>query len=124
MEELILFGLAFLTVFLIYEVVLFRLAKKVLGKDLELTEINYLEKKYKLDMKKVNYKRLRHVVALTSSFDIALTVSIIMLFKSFALEIIVGFISLIILILVSYHIIYLIYKKKGMIKNESKRNRK
>ena len=124
MEELILFGLAFLTVFLIYEVVLFRLAKKVLGKDLELTEINYLEKKYKLDMKKINYKRLRHVVALTSSFDIALTVSIIMLFKSFVLEIIVGFISLIILILISYHIVYLIYKKKGMIKNESKRNRK
>jgi len=124
MEELILFILAFLAIFLIYEIVLFRMAKKVLGKDLELTEINYLEKKYKLDMKKVNYKRLRHVVALTSSFDIALTVSIIMLFKSFVLEIIVGFISLIILILISYHIVYLVYKKKGMIKNDTKRNRK
>jgi len=124
MEELILFGLAFLTVFLIYEVVIFRLAKKILKRDVELSEVAYLEKRYKLDLKKVNYKRLRHVIAFTSSFDIALVVSIIMLFKSFALEIIVGFISLIILILVSYHIIYLIYKKKGMIKNESKRNRK
>ena len=124
MEELILFGLAFLTVFLIYEVVIFRLAKKILKRDVELSEVNYLEKKYKLDMKKINYKSLKHVIAFTSSLDIALVVSIIMLFKSFALEIIVGFISLIILILISYHIVYLIYKKKGMIKNESKRNRK
>ena len=124
MEELILFGLAFLTVFLIYEVVIFRLAKKILKRDVELSEVNYLEKKYKLDMKKINYKSLKHVIAFTSSLDIAWVVSIIMLFKGFALEIIVGFISLIILILISYHIVYLIYKKKGMIKNESKRNRK
>ena len=124
MEELILLGLTFIFVFLIYEIVIFRLAKKVLGSDIKLVEVDYLEKRYKFDMKKVNYNRLKHVIAFTSSLDIALVVTIIMFFKNFWLEIIVGFISSLLIIIISYHIVYLIYKKKGMIKNESKRNRK
>lgn len=124
MEELALLGLTFIFVFLIYEIVIFRLAKKVLGSDIKLVEVDYLEKRYKFDIKKVNYNRLKHVIAFTSSLDIALVVTIIMFFNNFWLEIIVGFISSLLIIIISYHIVYLIYKKKGMIKDESKRNRK
>ena len=124
MEELVLLGLTFIFVFLIYEIVIFRLAKKVLGNDIKLVEVDYLEKRYKFDIKKVNYNRLKHVIAFTSSLDIALVVTIIMFFKNFWLEVIVGFISSLVIIIISYHIVYLIYKKKGMIKDESKRNRK
>ncbi len=123
LRELILFSISFIVMFLIYEILIFRLSKKLLGKETELIEASYLEKKYKLDMKKVNYKKLRNVIAFVSSFDIALIVSIIANLNNFILEILVGFISMVGIILISYHIVYLVYKKKGMIKNESKRNR-
>ena len=82
-------------------------------------EVTYLVQKYKLDLDKVNYNRLLQVVAFTSSFDIALVVSLILFIKVFLLEIIVGFFCTLIVIYISYYIVYYIYKKKGMIKNES-----
>ena len=123
LRELILFSISFIVMFLIYEILIFRLSKKLLGKETELIEASYLEKKYKLDMGKVSYKGLRNTIAFVSSFDIALIVSIIANINNFILEILVGFISMVGIILISYHIVYLVYKKKGMIKNESKRNR-
>lgn len=124
MKELILFIITFLIIFLIYEILIFRLSKRLLGKEVELIEFNYLVKKYKLDLKKTNYKKVRHVIALTSSLDMAIVISIVVLFDNFWLELLVAFVCTIILIIISYHIVYLIYKKKGMIKDESKRNRK
>ncbi len=120
--ELILFLISFVLVFLLYQIFIVRRAKSKKNPK-EPFEVTYLVSKYKLDLKKVNYKNLLRVISIVSSFDIALVVSIIVLLKSFILEIIVGFISILVIILVSYHLIYLIYKKKGMIKNESKRNR-
>ena len=120
--ELILFLISFVLVFLLYQIFIVRRAKSKKNSK-EPFEVTYLVSKYKLDLKKVNYKNLLRVISIVSSFDIALVVSIIVLLKSFILEIIVGFISILVIILVSYHLIYLIYKKKGMIKNESKRNR-
>ena len=83
----------------------------------ELVEIKYLVKRYKLDLEKISYKQLLQIVALVSSFDISLVVSTIMLIENFILSIIVGFILTILLILLSYHFVYVFYKKKGMIKN-------
>ena len=80
-------------------------------------EIKYLVKRYKLDLEKISYKQLLQIVALVSSFDISLVVSTIMLIENFILSIIVGFILTILLILLSYHFVYVFYKKKGMIKN-------
>ncbi len=120
--ELILFLISFVLVFLLYQIFIVRRAKSKKNPK-EPFEVTYLVSKYKLDLKKVNYKNLLRVISIVSSFDIALVVSIIVLLKSFILEIIVGFISILVIILVSYHLVYLIYKKKGMIKNESKRNR-
>lgn len=120
--ELILFLISFVLVFLLYQIFIVRRAKSKKNPK-EPFEVTYLVSKYKLDLKKVNYKNLLRVISIVSSFDIALVVSIIVLLKSFILEIIVGFISILVIILVSYHLVYLIYKRKGMIKNESKRNR-
>lgn len=125
MKELILFGFTFLLMIIVYEFIVYRFIKKLKGKkQYELAEVSYLVNVYRLDINKVNYKKLLHVIAFTSSLDIAIVVTIIANIKSFMLELIIGFISMIIIILISYHIVYLIYKKKGMIKNESKRNRK
>ena len=123
LQEFILFLLSFIFVFLLYQLFIVRRAKRI-KKPKEPFEVTYLVSKYKLDLKKVNYNRLLRVISIVSSFDIALVVSIIMLFDNFILEVIVGFISTLVLIFGSYHLVYLGYKKKGMIKDEHKRNRK
>lgn len=122
-KELILFLIAFIIVFLLYRIIIVRRAKSK-KKPKEPLEVTYLVNKYKLDLEKVSYKRLLNVISIVSALDIALVVSIIVLLKSFVLEMIVGFISTLVIILASYHLVYLVYKKKGMIKDESKRNRK
>jgi cbb3-type cytochrome oxidase subunit 3 len=122
-QELILFVISFFIVFLLYRIFVIRKAKSK-KKAKEPFEVTYLVNKYKLDLKKVNYKRLLNVISVVSSFDIALIVTIILLFKNFYLEMIMGFVSTLIIILVSYHLVYLVYKKKGMIIDEHKRNRK
>ena len=122
-RELILFVVSFIIVFLLYRIFIIKKAKRKKNPK-EPFEVTYLVNKYKLDLERINYKRLLNVISLVSSLDIALVVVIIVLLKSFILEIIVGFISTLIIILVSYHLVYLVYKKKGMIKDESKGNRK
>ena len=121
--RLILFVFSFILVFLLYRLIIIKRAKRKKNPK-EPFEVVYLVSRYNLDLDKINYKKLLNVISIVSSFDIALVVSIILLFKNFYLEVIVGFISTLIIILISYHLVYLVYKKKGMIKNESKRNRK
>lgn len=122
-KELVLFILSFVFVFLLYQIIIVRRAKSKKSPKVPF-EVTYLVAKYKLDIKRINYNRLLLVISLVSSFDVALIVSIILLIKSFILEIIVGFISTLVIILLSYHVVYLVYKRGGMIENESKRNRK
>jgi len=121
-REFILFLMTFVFTFILYQLFLIRPLKRKIKKgkkeDKELVEIKYLVKKYKLDLKKVNYKQLLQVVALVSSFDISLVVSIIFAIHNFLLEIVIGFLATFLIILISYHLVYLFYKKKGMICNE------
>ncbi len=125
MEEIILFIMSFVFIFVIYQISIVNPAKRrVLDKKKkndkekkELVEIKYLVKRYKLDLDKVSYNQLLQIVALVSSFDISLVVSIIMLFDNFIMEIVVGFFATLLIIMISYHLVYLFYKKKGMIKN-------
>jgi len=121
MEEFILFLMSFIFTFIIYQIfVIGPVKKKSKGKkkDKEPVEIKYLVKRYKLDLKKVEYNQLLQIVALVSSFDISLVVSIILLFENLLIELLVGVISIVLTILISYHLVYLFYKKKGMIKND------
>ncbi|MBR2828340.1 MAG: hypothetical protein IKE70_03830 [Bacilli bacterium] len=121
MEEFILFLLTFLFVFIFYQIFIVSKAKRLKKKnskknDWEVMEISYLVKRYHIDLDKISYPQLLQIVAITSSFDISLVISIIFLLPNFILEIVVGIISMVLLILISYHLVYLFYKKKGMIK--------
>ena len=122
MEELILFGLTYLFVFIIYQIFIIGPAKKRKKKkvknDKEVFEVKYLVTKYKLDLEKISYNQLIQICALVSSLDISIAVTIMTLTKNFILEMLLGFGSIFILIFISYHMVYLFYKKKGMIKNE------
>ena len=117
MKEFVIFLLSFVFVFIVYQIFIVKKAKKNIKGKKYPTEVNYLISKYKLDVDKVNYNQLLQIVAITSSFDIALVGSLIMIPENFILRLLIGFFSVIILILVSYHLVYLFYKKKGMIKD-------
>ena len=114
--EIYVFILTFIFVFIIYQLFLVRKCKKD-RKRKQPVEVQYLVNRYKLDLEKLNYKRLLNVISLISSLDIALVVTVISLWDSFLTQIIIGFISAILIILVTYSILGYFYKKKGMTKN-------
>ena len=120
MEELVLILLTFIFVLIIYEVFIIAPIKKKRGLNSdykEIIEIKYLIARYNIKLKKVDYNQLLQICGIVSSFDIALVVSLVAYVHGLVLELIVGFSSATIIILLSYHIVYLFYKKKGMIKN-------
>ena len=129
MEDLGLFILSFIFVLLIYQIFIIRPAKKRKNNkskgrkkkedtSKELFEIKYLQARYKLDMKKINYNQLLQICAITSSFDISFIVYLIGIINNFILRVLGGFIFTLGIIMLSYHLVYLFYKKKGMIINE------
>ena len=117
MQEVILFILSFIFILVIYEIFIVSKAKKNEKKKENKcpTEIKYLILKYKFDLKKLNYHKLLHVCAFVSSFDMALIVSISMLVDNYVLQLLIVVVLVIPVILVSYHLVYLCYKKKGLI---------
>ena len=125
MEELILFFLTFLLLFVIYQIFLIgplkeeKIEKRKNKKksDKELLEIKYLKSKYDLDFNKIKRNQLLQICAITSSLDMAIAVTVVAFIKSFLWEIVVGFVVVVSLIYISYYLIYLFYKKKGMVKN-------
>lgn len=121
MEEFILFGMTYLFVFIIYQIFVISPAKKRKkknNKDKEIIEVKYLISRYKIDLDKISYNQLIQICALVSSFDISIAVGVMTLFNNFLLQMLLGFTTIFILIFISYHMVYLFYKKKGMIKNE------
>ena len=126
MEELILFFLTFLLLFMIYQIFLIgplkeenidKTRSKKKKSDKELLEIKYLKSKYDLDFNKIKRNQLLQICAITSSLDMAIAVTVVAFIKSFLWEIVVGFVVVVSLIYISYYLIYLFYKKKGMVKN-------
>ena len=129
MEELGLFILSFIFVLLIYQIFIIipakkrknnksKVRKKKEDTSKELFEIKYLQARYKLDMKKINYNQLLQICAITSSFDISFIVYLIGIINNFILRVLGGFIFTLGIIMLIYHLVYLFYKKKGMIINE------
>ena len=111
MRELILYLVIFLIAYLFY--IIFVLCRKsVLKKFPEGKEMKYLKYKYDIKVNDKNLKKVANLIFLTNSFILATTVYVVCLFDNFFLEIIVGVITLIILILVLYHIIGTYLKKK------------
>lgn len=116
-EELILFILTFLLVFIIYELFIVRKAKKDKRKK-KPVEVNYLIARYNIDLQKTNYKRLLNIISIISALDISLVVTIVSIIKSFYLQLLIGFVLIMLLIIISYEILGKIYQKKGCCKND------
>ncbi len=127
MEEVILFIGVFLIAFLLYY---FRLIRKELNKDKPKkprkvlkrrkkketsrdlpVEVEYLVLRYKIDLTKISYKKFLYVIALVSSFDIALLLTIVSFIDGFILQLLVSFVLAIVLILISFHLVGTYFKK-------------
>lgn len=118
MQDVVLFFMSFIFIFVIYEIFIVSRAKKNERKKKDSkqpVEVKYLITRYKFDLKKLDYHKLLHVCALVSSLDMALIVSVSALVDSYMLQLIIVLLLVIPVILISYHCVYLIYKKKGMI---------
>ena len=97
--------------------------KKKYNKDKVPIELVYLIRKYRLDINKVNYKKLMNQIGLVSAFDIAFTATFMFMFvKNIYLSIILGAVMIIPLIIISFNILGSIYKKKGLVKNGNKKD--
>jgi len=116
MEEILLFFLSFIFIYLFYQFFFVAPHRKNKSKK-ELIEIRYLMNRYSIDMDKISYLQLLQLCAIVSSIDIAIVVSIIALIHNFWLKLLIGFLLIFILIITSYHFVYLFYKRKGMIKD-------
>ena len=128
MREIVLFFICFVLILTIYEIFIVWPMKKYKASQnkkkginrkekSEPAEIKFLVNKYGLDLEKVNYNQLLQIVSLTSSFDMALIVSIIMLVDGYLWQLILAIALVIPVIFISYGLVAKFYKKKGMIRN-------
>lgn len=126
MQELILFLISFFIILIGYELFIVlpmkkyrkkkSLKKKVRKKKDDPVEIRFLVYKYGLDLSKVNYNRLLQVVCFTSSLDMAIIVSIIIIVDGYLYQLLLALVLVIPIVFISYGLVAWFYKKKGMIK--------
>ncbi len=120
-----LFFMIFLVVLFVYEFLIFRKYKIKKSKKNKVaqqpTEIKILTNYYGLDISKLNYNRLLNFVAVVSSLDIAIIVTISGMFENGIIQILLALLLVVPIIFLSYYFVNLYYKlkmRKGGSKNE------
>jgi len=122
MEYIIYFILTFLIVYLISYLLLVRKKDKYDESKIPV-EVEYMIKKYRLDLEKMNYGKFLNAISIIGSLDMAIAVIVIFPIENIWLQLLVGFIVLIPLILITFRILGKYYIKKGYVKNERKRTK-
>ena len=116
MKYLINFIIVFIIIYLFYFLFIIN-RKEEVKKFKNNTFVKYLVRIYKLDLKKLDMKYIANVVAISNSFIIATTYSIVLLIDGFVKQMFMAIGVFILLQLFIYHIIGINLKKK-----ESKKN--
>lgn len=81
------------------------------------SEVEYFVAKYNIDLTKVNYRYFLQLMGLVIAVDIGIVVAIVLRFKEFWLQLLIGFVLIIIVVLISFKILAKFFRKKGLIKN-------
>ena len=81
-------------------------------------EVEYFVLKYKIDLKKVNYRRFLQLIGFVVAIDLSIVVTVYDLIDMLWIKLIVSFITMIVIVLCSFHILGIIFKKKGLVKDE------
>ena len=111
MDKIIYFLIVFLFVYLIYLITVISKVDKN-NKFKNSKQVLYFKNVYKINIDKLNLLSFAHIISLTNAFIIALTATIINIFDKLFIKMMVCFVILLPLILILYHIIGKIYKKK------------
>lgn len=107
----IIYIMMFVVVYLIYYVFVIS-RKNVLNKFKNGKELTYLKYKYKIKITNKNLKKIANTTVLGNSFIISTTLFIISYIDNFFVKLFVLMVSILILILIVYHIIGNYYKKQ------------
>lgn len=111
MKEVIIFLVTFIIIMVIYLIfVVFN--KRALKKIYNGTEARYLKARYKLDLTKIERKKLSLHIALINSFIISFTLSLVLMLDNYLLMIVGAMLLVLCLILVLYHLLGSYYQKK------------
>ncbi len=105
------FILAFVIVYLFYLVTVV-LQKKRFEKFKLSNQVLYFKNRFKLDIEKLNIKSFVNIISLINAFIIACGFSIAMLVENFLLQLLIGFIVIIILTFLCYEMYGKILRKK------------
>ena len=116
MNYILTFVISFIIIYLIYFILVIK-RKKGLESLKNGKQIKYLVEVYKLDLEKVNFKKLASSLVLTNSFILSLTLTILEFVDNYILKILLCFVILIPLIIIMYKILGETYKKKEGEKN-------
>ena len=111
MKEIFLYLFIFVFVYLFYVIFVYR-RKNVFKKFPEGKEMGYLKYKYNVKVNDSNIKKISQSVFIANSFILSTTVTVVSLFDNLVLEIFIGAATLLILILISYHILGKIYGRR------------
>ena len=111
MEYINCFLISFIIVYLFYFVTVI-LQKKKYEKFKNSNQVMFFVKRYKLDVKKMNISKSIKIISFTNSFIIALTFTIVINIDNYLLMLLIGFIILIPLMLLCYHLLGLYLKKE------------
>ena len=111
MENLIFGIFTFILIYLMYLIFVIN-KKSKLEKMKKGNNVLYLVNKYKLNLKKIDIKKLTHAIAFANSFILSVTVFIIGYIENIYLKIIICFPILLILEFITYFIIGRIFKDK------------
>lgn len=117
MERLIEFICIFIFCYLIYlfGIILHKKKNKFDEKKIKVEEA-YLISKYNLDMKKINYKKYLHLIAISNSLIFSITLQIVTLLDNMLWQLLFSIAILVPLIVLVYSLIGKYYKKKGYTK--------
>lgn len=110
-EAIFTFAIAFVAIYLVY-LIFVVLRKKTLRKIKNTTEIQFIKKKYNLKLENVDNKKIALDVAFCNSLIISFTLAVVTFIKYFILQVLVGFVLLILLILIVYSILGKEYKRR------------
>ena len=114
MEKLLVFVLSYIFILIIYELFIVNRAKRYRDDESKKKpiEVRFLINKYGIDINKIDYNQLLQVIALLSSFDIALIAAIMAMFDNIVTAILAGLVIVLPVTYFSFDYVGKRYRKK------------
>lgn len=105
LQTIILFIITFIVVLLVYQILFIKDYRKKKGRERMPVEVHLLQTYYKVDVPKLSYSWLLNAIAIVSSIDISLIVTIACLSKVGLLQILIAIVLILPVMYISYYVL-------------------